>query len=201
MVPRGVSEEGTDAAAEFERELFKRGTLEFDFDQYLAEREHLLVYSGKKLKEEGWKPDFAARIIEGIGDETTHYHVWQSHFSGQVPEDWKSWTLTWGAFRRAGELGFQLSSPLVDAGVSYPASLVAIEAGETQRLNETQLAILLARPDLYDYQREAVLAAQMEMGVSEEVIHEATRIAKETQDRIREKKREKPKIEGPQTFE
>lgn len=201
IVPRGASEEDAAAVAEFERELFKRGTLEFHVDEYLGEQEHFITHFQESLQEEGWNSDFVAGLIGSARDDIPHHLMWQQHFSEQVPKDWSIWTIAWNDIRKAGTRGIQLNSTLIDAGVSYPEFIVAVEAGKTQRLNETQLAILLARPDIYDHRREEVLSAQRAMGVSEEVIQEATRIAKEIQDRIREKKRDKPQIGGTQSSE
>lgn len=161
---------------DFESQLFRNGTLDSDFDQYMAKtREHLGRISNRH--EQDSPPRVAQDIYEYevMGQEI----IWCIRFSKYIPKHWASSDNVKGDFEKAKEVGARLSETLVDAGVSHPNFYVAIAVSKGQKLNTKQLTSLLVRPYFPPWAKEDILASQRKIGVSEGNLRKAMRMADE----------------------
>lgn len=185
VVPSNSSRE---TQPDFESQLFRNGTLEFDFGQYMAEARQDLGRSQNWYEN---NPYFdAKRTAESMArdmEDAKYEMIWRSRFSGQIPRSWHIWYNVQGDFEKARAAGARLSETLVDAGVSHPHHLVANEVGKGQRLNTRQLAWLFVRPDFPNWNRDEILTAQRKMGVSENDLREAMKMADEVREQARKR--------------
>lgn len=177
--PNSLAVPSGEIAQSFESQLFRNGTLEFDFDQYLAEAATNLTRKKDWYPSAHWDAKRALESLSSDIDDSRYEMTWRRRFSGQIPQQWHIWYNVRNDFEAAKRVGVQLSETLVNAGISHPHHFVANEVGKGQRLNIKQLAWLFARPDFPDWNRDQILAAQRRMGVIEVDIREATRIADE----------------------
>lgn len=164
--------------SDFESQLFRNGTLDFDLNQYMAEATRDLQRSKDWY---GHNPYWDAKKTAGSMardmNDAKYEMIWKSRFSGQIPKYWYIWYNVIGDFEKARRLNARLSETLIDAGVSHPHHLVAYEVGKGQRLNTRQLAWLFVRPDFPDLNRDEIITAQRKMGVSEKELQVAIKMA------------------------
>lgn len=172
-----------DIGSDFESQLFQDGTLDFDLDRYLTEATEDLKRSKDWYGNNPyWDERRTAESMTRDMDDATYEMIWRKRFSGQIPRQWHIWYNVKGDFEKARQLGVRMSENLVDAGVSHPHHLVANEVGIGQRLNTKQLAWIFVRPEFPNWNRSEILAAQKKMGVSEDDLRDAMRMADEVRN-------------------
>lgn len=177
-----------DIGSDFESQLFQDGTLDFDLDRYLTEATEDLEkskdwYDNNIYWDEG-------RIVKNMARDVDHAKyemIWRRRFSGQIPRQWHLWYIARDDLEKARQLGVRISETLIDAGVSHPNHLVANEVGIGQRLNTKQLAWIFVRPEFPNWNRNEILAAQRKMGVSEDDLREAMRMADEVRNETKKR--------------
>ena len=173
---------------DFESQLFRNGTLDFDFNKYMAEaREDLGRSQNWYENNPYWDAKRTAESMARDMGDAKYEMIWRSRFSGQIPRQWHIWYNVKGDFEKARAVGARLSEMLVDAGLSHPHHLVANEVEKGQRLNTKQLAWLFVRPDFPNWNRDEILAAQRKMDVSEDDLREAMRMADEVRNEARKR--------------
>ncbi len=174
--------------SDFEGELFRDGTLDFNLDKYMARaREDLDRKKNWYEENPGWDARRTAESMARDYQGANYELIWRDRFSGRVPKRWDLWYFAMDDFKKAGQLGARLSQTLVDAGVSYPHHLVANETGKGQLLNTRQLAWLFVRPDLPLWNRNQIMEAQLKMGVKKEDIKHAMKLADEVRENLRKR--------------
>lgn len=179
---------------DFERHLFRGGAMQFNLDKDVPEVEKNFARS------KGWYEDHPAFPADMKTDavvelmETGHFDLaWRKHFSGKAPERWKTWTEASSDFKEAGKKKVQLSQELVDAGVSHPHHLVANETGFGQTLNVNQLAMVMARPAMPQWNIDQIVESQRKKGVPDSVIKAARDMAERVKSE-RGARSKRPKI-------
>jgi hypothetical protein len=169
----------------FEQELFRNGTYEFNVERDLASHTKYLQRSRDWFENVGWPTDKAASYFHRQVGEKNHEIMWQQHFSGKIPSHWDWYGNVLKDFQKAREQKVSLSQTLVDAGITHIHWSVASEVGTGQKLNVTQLAWALARPDFSKWVLNDILAAQEGMGVSRKDIEAARKLAEQARERMK----------------
>ena len=174
----------TPPKSDFERELFKDGVYEFDFDKEIKDSEHSYVRYRDWLQHPGWVSRAPAMLADFISSENWDL-AWKQAFSGRVP---KSWGILHGpmeAFPEAAKRNIQLSPTLVNAGVSHDHHLVVNETGKSQKLSPEQLGLVLGRDDIPPWNSDQVIAAQKAKGMTNQEFNEAEVYAAEVREKTR----------------
>lgn len=113
---------------------------------------------------------------------------WKYYFKGRnIPSSWDIWYNVSETFTEAAKNKEELSTDLIDAGISHPHHLVAYETGKTQRLNTRQLAYLFIR-ELPFWNFEEIIEAQTEKGMTDQDLEEAKKYAEEYKERLEKEK-------------
>ena len=129
--PTVSSSPSREMQSDFERQLFRNGTLDFDLNQYLAEAREDLGRRGNWYEQNPyWDAQKTAESMARDMDDAKYEMIWQSRFSGQIPIQWHIEYNVTEDFEKAKEVGARLSEILVDAGVSHPHHLVANVVGK-----------------------------------------------------------------------
>ena len=193
-VRQDLSTEDMPSDADFERSLFEGGAMKFDLDKDIPDvGRHFMDrrrwYDEHPTWSQEWKTEGVVRLME----EGQFDLAWRQHFGGRIPERWKTWYSAKDDFEAAQNRGIQLSKDLVDAGISHPHHLVANSAGLSQSLNLNQLAMVMARPAMPQWNIDQIVESQRKMGVPESVIKAARDMAERTKSE-REARSKKPRI-------
>jgi hypothetical protein len=180
-------EENATLKCNFERDLFRSGTLDFNLEKYVVEANKSLERTRQWYGQGGWDEKRAAESFARDIQDAHYDLIWQQSFSGKVPRHWDIWYNVQNDFEKAREQKATLSPTLVDAGISHPHHLVANAVGKGQRLDARQIAWLFVRPDFPEWNREQIIAAQRDMGVKDEDIQAGMRMAEEVRGSMKEK--------------
>jgi hypothetical protein len=168
---------------DFYQRIWEGGAMEFDPEKVAGELQGEFQERRQWYDEHfdgvWWKPDGIARIRE----EAAYGFAWRRQFAGRIPARWLDWIKCTKDFEEAGNRNIQMSEVLLNAAVSHPNHLVARTVGETQTLNTEQLTVVLASPLMAEWNALDILAAQRKRGVSEKVIEEAEKRAREIRSR------------------
>ncbi len=181
---------------DFESNLFRNGVLDFNpmadqaeiSDDIARYRDWLI--NNPYVSEESRNKRIFESMSEGVYD-----YSWRQFFNGLIPSRWKDWREARKDFDKAGELGIQLSTTLVDAGVSHKVHHTVEAAGKSQKLDLDQLTMVMANPNVPWWGVDEVLEAQRKKGTPEEMIKTARDRAKEI-IKEREERQKNPKIES-----
>ena len=75
------------ATGDFERQLFRNGTLDFNLDKYVGEANESLE------RQRQWYGDYRDAAESFARDiQQAHYNlIWQQNFSGKIPRHWDDW--------------------------------------------------------------------------------------------------------------
>ena len=193
-VREDLSTEDMPSDADFERSLFAGGAMKFDLDKDIPDVGQDFVsrrrwYDEHPIWSQEWKTEGVVRLME----EGQFDLAWRQHFGGRIPERWKTWHKAQNDFETAQNRGIQLSQDLVDAGISHPHHLVANGVGLSQRLNLNQLAMVMARPAIPQWNIDQIVESQRQKGVPESVIKAARDMAERVKNE-RGTRSKRPKI-------
>ncbi len=183
---------GSKRSAQFEQELFREGKLHFNFDDYAQKTRRYLKKTEDFCQEGYFDENISAEMMAREYEYAYQGLVWRQRFSGEVPKSWDIWYNTKKDFEKAKEEKVRLSSKLIDAGITYPHHIVALEVAKSQILNLRQLTWVFVRPDLPGWARSKIFESQLKKGVNEETIEAAKKKAEEVREKIR-KERERKK--------
>lgn len=186
----------TVASSDFERDLFKDGVYEFDFDKEVDRAsEH---YQSKKewLRHPMWVGRAQEVLVDLVTSEQWEL-AWKQAFSGRIPKSWHIWHGPHHDFEEAGAKNVQLSPTLVNAGVSHDHHLVVNEAGKSQKLSPEQLGLVLGRDDIPPWNSNEIIAAQKAKGMISEEYEVAKAYAEKVRDLIRKAKSKRSKLPSP----
>ncbi len=181
----------------FERQLFSKGTLDFNLERYVAEGNESLARRREWYGQGGWDE---RRAAESFADDLKDAHydlIWKQRFSGKVPKRWVIWQNIMENFHQAWAQKILLSPNLVDAAVSHPNHKVANYVGKLRRLDVRQMTWLFVRPDFPQWNRDQIIFAQKQMGATDEDIQKAQRMADEILKHKQEKGPEDASLESP----
>lgn len=179
---------------DFERHLFRGGVMQFELEKDASEVENNFVRSKDWYENHPALPvDMKTNEVVRLTEEGHFDLAWRKHFSGRAPERWKTWTEASSDFQEARKRRIQLSQELIDAGVSHPHHLVANEVGLGQSLNVNQLAMVMARPAMPQWNINQIVESQKKRGVSDSIIEKARDIAERVKNE-REARSKRPKI-------
>ncbi len=178
--------------SDFERDLFRGGVYEFNFDEEISDAEKS-VLQHKAWLERSWEKHRHKESMDYTVSHERHDVMWKQAFSGLIPKHWSHWIGIRDDFESAGKLHIQLSPTLVDAGVSHSHHLVLNETGKSQKLSIEQLAVVMARREIDNippWNYDEVAAAQRKKGLTEHDFSEARRLSKEYVRNMRNRPKE-----------
>lgn len=154
-------------SADIETQLFRYGVYYYDHEREIAQAIEEYERSAAWYEQNPyWDELRTAQSLEEDKIDIQHDLLWKKHFSGTIPANWFIWYRVMGDFEEAGRYGVQFNDHLIDAGVTHPHHLVVNETGKTQHLNERQLAIILYRNDIPEWNKNQILESQRQMGMS-----------------------------------
>ncbi len=170
--------------SDFERELFRHGVYEFDFDKEANNSE--VAYSSYKnwLRHPAWV-DRAEGVLARFVSSENWDLAWKQAFSGRIPKNWNMWYGLTHSFEEAGKRNVQLSPILITAGMSNSHHLVVNRAGTNQRLTPEQLGIVLGRDDIPKWNSDEVVDAQRNRGMTQKEFRKAEDFAKVVREAMR----------------
>lgn len=163
---------------DFEQQLFKDGAYVFvpALELHKAGSDYAAVANYR-----GAQPWVDTDKVVAQMPDVAEMLTWKQNNSGAIPARWAAvgengeerfGSPAWGAIRTdleaAKEQQIQLSTPLIDAAVTHPVSHVREAAGLNQRLEQWQLADLLANDravPIHPHVLSAIKRAQVDMGV------------------------------------
>jgi hypothetical protein len=166
----------------FEGELFRNGTLDFNIEKYVAKTTKYLTDIKQWIND---NPNWDEKTFATISKSYDHELVWLQRFSGKIPKHWGKWYNVRYDFEKARKQCLPLSRTLVDAGISNPCHLVTIEVGKGQRLNARQMAWVFVRPEIPMCDRNEIIKLQKQNGLSDKDMETARKMADEIHERMR----------------
>ena len=171
----------------FERELFRNGTTDFNLASYVVEANASLERTRQWYAQASWDEKRATESFARDIQDAHYDLIWRQSFSGKIPRHWDIWYNVQNDFKKAREQKVTLSPTLVNAGITHPNREVVNEVGKGQTLDVRQMAWLFIRPEFPEWNTKEIIAAQRKMGVKDEDIEQATRLADEVRERMNEK--------------
>ncbi len=125
-----------------------------------------------------------ARYKEGLIEDVK----WEHYFSNKgIPDSWSIWYNITEYFKEAAKNNEQLDANLIDAGISHPHHLVALETAKSQKLTIQQLAYVFIR-DLPMWNFQEIIQAQKDKGMTDSQIMEAQEYAKQYMEKLKTNK-------------
>lgn len=179
-------------SSNFERDIFKNGVYEFDFDEEISDAERS-VLQHKAWLERSWEKHRHKESMDYTVSHERHDVMWKQAFSGLIPKHWNHWVGIKDDFENAGKQHIQLSSTLVDAGVSHSHHLVLNEVGKSQKLSVEQLAVVMARREIDNippWNYDEVVTAQRKKGLTESDYSDARKLSREYVRNMRNRPKE-----------
>lgn len=180
-------------SSDFERDLFQNGVYMFDFDKEVDRASENYHSMKEWLDHPGWVSRAQAVLTDLVTSEQWEL-AWKQAFSGRIPKSWYIWHGPIDAFEKAGKKNVQLSSILVNAGVSHDHHLVVNEAGKSQKLSPEQLGLVLGRDDIPSWNSDQIIKAQKAKGMTKDEYEEAQSYAKKVRELIRKAKSKRGKL-------
>lgn len=181
---------------DFERELFKGGVYQFNFDKEIRESEQHYHSTKDWLRHPAWVSRAQGVLADLVSSERWDL-AWKQAFSGKIPKSWSIWYGLTHSFEEAGKRGIQLSPTLVNAGVSHDHPLVVNEAGKSQKLSPEQLGLVLGRDDIPPWNSNEIISAQRAKGMTNEEYQEARDYAVEVREKIEKARSTRSKLSPP----
>lgn len=109
---------------------------------------------------------------------------WKHYFIKKgIPKSWDIWYDVIHTFENAATNNEQLDNDLINAGISHPHHLVALETAKSQKLSTTQLAYVFIR-ELPKWNFDEIIQFQREKGMTDADIKEAEEYAKEYKGKL-----------------
>lgn len=183
---------------EFEERIFAGGVYHFDFEKSVKELGLVLLIKQEwSWQNTYWSMEKVTEYIQEEMDFAGYQLGWRAQFDGKIPKSWLDWRDAMNDFIEVQNLGFQLSDNLINAGVTYPYNMVAEAVGISQRLNETQLTAILARPGMLQLSIDEIIEAQFAKGLTEDILRKAQARAEEIKRAAKNKMRNKNQLREP----
>lgn len=180
----------------FEKELFKDGIFEFDFDKEIDKSEDSYFRMKDWLRHPGWVTR-AKGVLSDLVTSERWGIAWKQAFTGKIPKSWHIWYNVMESFEEADKKGVQLNPILVSAGISHEHHIVVNRTGKSQKLTPEQLGLVLGRDDIPEYNSEEIVSAQKRKGMTEKEYKEARIYAAEVREKIRKAKSKKEQLSSP----
>lgn len=183
---------------DFEKGLFKNGVYQFNFNKEIKESERHYHSTKDWLRH----PEWVSRAQDVLADLVSSERwdlAWKQAFSGTIPKSWSIWYGLTDSFKEAGKRDIQLSSTLINAGVSHDHHQVVNEAGKSQKLSPEQLGLVLGRDDIPSWNSDQIIKAQKAKGMTKDEYEEAQSYAKKVRELIRKAKSKRGKLPSPKS--
>ena len=183
--------------SDFEKELFRSGVYEFNFDKEVQKSEADYRRDGAWLHQARWAPDRAKETLASFASSESCDLAWKQAFSGVIPIHWNIWYIVEDSFNEGGKRNVQLSPTLINAGISNDNHLVVNEVGKSQKLSPQQLGFILGRDDIPSWNSDQIVEAQERKGMTRSEYDEARVFAAEVREMIRKARSKKKQISTP----